>query len=140
LSFFGDGSSRDSAYTAAGGSAVAGNRINEIEDHVATLRADAGIRSEFRWSEYCGGAKEDTYTKPDQVTGRGQYVESKAGRFARLSQSQRRANDQPGLNYRVDHLLPQDIGSLFGFLGSQIGYRLPDYDRSDQNPQDQQGQ
>ncbi|MBW8842473.1 MAG: hypothetical protein JF608_11835 [Sphingomonadales bacterium] len=35
LSFFGDASSRDSAYMVAGGFAVAGNRINEIEDHIA---------------------------------------------------------------------------------------------------------
>jgi len=80
------------------------------------------------------------YTVPDQVTGRGQYVESKAGPFARLSRLQRRAMEQLGGNFRVDHFLPQDNGALFGFLGSQIGYQLPDYDRPDQNPQVQQGQ
>lgn len=45
----------------AGGFAVAGNRINEIEDYIATLRADAGIRSEFHWSEYRGGTKQLAY-------------------------------------------------------------------------------
>jgi hypothetical protein len=45
----------------AGGLAVAGNRINEIEDQIATIRADAGIRSEFHWSEYRGGAKRQAY-------------------------------------------------------------------------------
>lgn len=45
----------------AGGLAVAGNRINEIEDHIATLRADAGIRTEFHWSEYRGGTKQPAY-------------------------------------------------------------------------------
>ena len=45
----------------AGGFAVAGNRITEIEDHIATLRADAGIRAEFHWSEYRGGTKRQAY-------------------------------------------------------------------------------
>ena len=45
----------------AGGFAVAGNRISEIEDHIATLRDDAGIRSEFHWSGYRGGAKRQAY-------------------------------------------------------------------------------
>lgn len=47
LSFFGDASSRDSDFMVAGGLAVAGNRISEIEDQIAALREDAGIRSEF---------------------------------------------------------------------------------------------
>jgi len=45
----------------AGGFAVAGNRINEIEDRIATLRDDAGIKSEFHWSAYRGGAKQAAY-------------------------------------------------------------------------------
>jgi hypothetical protein len=61
LSFFGDASSRDATYMVAGGFAVAGNRINEIEDRIATLRADAGIRTEFHWSEYRGGTKQAAY-------------------------------------------------------------------------------
>ena len=80
------------------------------------------------------------HTEPDQVTGRGQYVESKAGRYASLRKRQRQAHGQAGLNYRVDHLLPQDVGSLLGFLGGQIGYRLPDYMQLGQSPSDQQGQ
>ncbi len=47
----------------AGGFAVAGNRISEIEDYIANLRDDAGIRSEFHWSAYRGGAKRDAYEK-----------------------------------------------------------------------------
>jgi len=78
------------------------------------------------------------YTKPDQVTGRGQYVESKAGIFARLLERQRQAFNQLGAKYRVDHLLPEDVGSLLGFLGSQIGYRLPDHTQF--GPQGQQDQ
>jgi len=38
-----------------------GNRIAEIEDQIAALREDAGIRSEFHWSEYRGGAKRPGY-------------------------------------------------------------------------------
>lgn len=45
----------------AGGFAVSGNRINEIEDRIATLRDDAGITSEFHWSSYRGGAKRKAY-------------------------------------------------------------------------------
>lgn len=78
------------------------------------------------------------HTKPDQITGRGRYIESKAGRFAGLTKQQLQAFIQLGKSYRVDHLLPQDVGSLFGSIGSQIGYRLPDYMQV--NPQDQQGQ
>ena len=63
LSFFGDTSSHGKAYMVAGGFAVAGNRILEVEDEIATLRDDAGIRSEFRWSEYRGGAKRNGYEK-----------------------------------------------------------------------------
>lgn len=45
----------------AGGLAVAGNRISEIEDEIALLREDAGIRSEFHWSEYRGGRRKAAY-------------------------------------------------------------------------------
>lgn len=45
----------------AGGFAVSGNRINEIEDRIATLRDDAGIKSEFHWCDYRGGAKRHAY-------------------------------------------------------------------------------
>jgi hypothetical protein len=45
----------------AGGFAVSGNRINEIEDRIALLRDDAGIRSEFHWSAYRGGKRKAAY-------------------------------------------------------------------------------
>lgn len=61
ISFFGDTSSRDAAFMVAGGFAVAGNRIAEIEDHIAFLREDAGINSEFHWSAYRGGRKQEAY-------------------------------------------------------------------------------
>ncbi|MCA0961176.1 DUF3800 domain-containing protein [Salipiger bermudensis] len=63
LTFYGDASSRDKDYMVAGGFAVAGNRIAEIEDRIATLRDDAGIRSEFHWSAYRGGEKRAAYEK-----------------------------------------------------------------------------
>lgn len=61
ISFFGDSSSRDKDYMVAGGFAIAGNRINEVEDHIATLRDDYGIRSEFHWSDYRGGRRKKAY-------------------------------------------------------------------------------
>lgn len=61
LSFYGDSSSRDKTYMVAGGFAVSGNRISEIEDRIATIRDDAGIKSEFHWSEYRGGQRRAGY-------------------------------------------------------------------------------
>ena len=45
----------------AGGFAVAGNRINEIEDRIAAIRDDHGMRSEFHWADYRGGRKRRAY-------------------------------------------------------------------------------
>ncbi|WP_087139085.1 DUF3800 domain-containing protein [Brevundimonas diminuta] len=61
LSFFGDASSKNSTFMVAGGFAVSGNRINEIEDHIAKLRDDAGIKSEFHWADYRGGSRRQAY-------------------------------------------------------------------------------
>jgi hypothetical protein len=61
LSFFGDASSKGSKFMVAGGLAVAGNRINEIEDAIAALRDDAGIKSEFHWADYRGGKRREGY-------------------------------------------------------------------------------
>lgn len=61
LSFFGDASSKNSTYMVAGGFAVSGNRITEIEDHIAMLRDDAGIKSEFHWADYRGGSRQAGY-------------------------------------------------------------------------------
>lgn len=63
LTFYGDASSRDKDYMVAGGFAVAGVRISEIEDRIAKLRDDAGIKSEFHWSTYRGGAKRQAYER-----------------------------------------------------------------------------
>ncbi len=61
LSFFGDASSKNSTFMVAGGFAVSGNRITEIEDHIAKLRDDAGIKSEFHWADYRGGNRRPAY-------------------------------------------------------------------------------
>jgi hypothetical protein len=61
LSFFGDSSSRDRAYMVAGGFAVSGSRIAEIEANIAARREAAGIKSEFHWAAYRGGEKRQAY-------------------------------------------------------------------------------
>ncbi|GJE57390.1 DUF3800 domain-containing protein [Methylobacterium thuringiense] len=61
LSFYGDASSKQCAFMVAGGFAVSGNRINEVEDSIAAIRDDAGIRSEFHWSQYRGGNRRSAY-------------------------------------------------------------------------------
>lgn len=45
----------------AGGFAVAGSRMTEINDRIAELRASGGIASEFHWSEYRGGERREAY-------------------------------------------------------------------------------
>ena len=59
-------------------------------------------------------------TFPDQRTSSGQLVESKFGLRARLSPNQLEAHYQPDLNYRVDHILPRDIGAALGMPSAQI--------------------
>lgn len=54
LTFFGDSSSRNCKFMVAGGFAVAGARMHEVEDRIATLRDDAGMTSEFHWADYRG--------------------------------------------------------------------------------------
>lgn len=61
LTFFGDASSKDRRYMVAGGFAVNGMRIYEVERHVAALRERAGIQSEFHWSGYRGGDRRQAY-------------------------------------------------------------------------------
>jgi len=75
------------------------------------------------------------HTFPDQLTQLRKIIEAKAGLAARLTKRQLQALAEFGSNYRVDHLLPQDVGSLFGFLGAQGGLHLPAYFQSDQDRQ-----
>lgn len=60
ITFFADASSRERDYMVAGGFAIAGERIAEIEAHIAKLRDSAGIR-EFHWSDYRGGHRQEAY-------------------------------------------------------------------------------
>lgn len=75
------------------------------------------------------------HTFPDQITQLRKIIEAKAGIYARLTKRQLQALAEYGSRYRVDHLLPQDVGSLFGFIGAQGGSRLPAYLQPDQNSQ-----
>ena len=59
------------------------------------------------------------YTLPDQRTARGKLIESKFGESAELTKRQLEAYGKLGSLYRVDHFLPQDVGSLAGFSISQ---------------------
>jgi len=59
------------------------------------------------------------YTIPDQRTAREKLIESKFGESAELSKRQLEAYEKLGSLYRVDHFLPQDVGSLAGFAISQ---------------------
>lgn len=61
ISFFGDSSSRDRRFMVAGGFAINGKRLLEIEGRVAALREAGGIRSEFHWSGYRGGERREAY-------------------------------------------------------------------------------
>lgn len=63
LTFFGDSSSRDKDFMVAGGFAVAGVRMAEIEDQIASIREDGGIKSEFHWSAYRGGPRKAAYER-----------------------------------------------------------------------------
>lgn len=72
-------------------------------------------------------------TIPDQRTLRNglphEIVESKFGRFARLSKRQKQAYEQPLPNYRVDHALPRDVGVVVGLPAAGYGSQSS---RSDQ--------
>ena len=63
ISFFGDASSRNKKFMVAGGIAVAGNRIKEIDEEIAALRTAAGIKSEFHWADYRGGNRRSGYER-----------------------------------------------------------------------------
>jgi hypothetical protein len=65
-------------------------------------------------------------TIPDQRSLRNgvdsEIIESKFGRYARLSKPQRAAYASLS-NYRVDHTLPKDVGVALGFPLAELGYR-----------------
>jgi hypothetical protein len=72
------------------------------------------------------------YTVPDQRALRAglpaEIVESKAGLHARLSKRQRQAHAEGLPGYRVDHVLPSDVGVAIGLPAASYGYTgLLDY-------------
>jgi len=60
ITFYADASSREKNYMVAGGFAVAGERIAEVEGVIAAMRKKHDVR-EFKWSEYRGGRKREAY-------------------------------------------------------------------------------
>jgi len=96
-------------------------RIGERASQVRTaVRGDRTVSTDKRRYYLDGGG----YTYPDQRTASGQLVESKGGRRADLSTSQRRAYAQPGLAYRVDHVIPADAGVMLALPFGLGGYHL----------------
>jgi hypothetical protein len=61
MSFFGDASSKEKDFMVAGGFAVAGSRIAEIEAQINDIADRADMRGEFHWSAYGGGKKRAAY-------------------------------------------------------------------------------
>ena len=112
---------------------IAGQRWAEgrsIKTKEALGETGSRIRTILRGDRTASTAKsrlplDKGYTIPDQRTVGKQYVESKFGRTARLSTAQKRAYAQPGLDYRVDHFLPKDVGASLGlplgYFGSPFG-------------------
>ena len=66
-----------------------------------------------------GKRVKNPHTYPDQRTARDKLIEAKFGEWAELSPRQMQAYNELGSRYRVDHFLPNDVGSVAGFLVSQ---------------------
>jgi hypothetical protein len=66
----------------------------------------------------------DRVTVPDHLTSKGRMTEQKFGPYARLSKNQRAAYGQFGKLYRVDHILPRDVGAAAGFPFGLLGPRV----------------
>lgn len=73
-----------------------------------------------------GGA----YTVLDPASTSTQIVESKFGRYAKLSKAQKKAYSQDPNNYRIDWWQPVDIGRITGFGAGTLGSHLGDRDES----------
>lgn len=106
--------------------AAMGEQLSKLRTRIA---GDRTASTEKRKLPLTGGG----HTVPDQLTSIGHYIESKAGLFARLTKRQLQAYLELGSKYRVDHLLPHDIGTLYGFIAAQGGFRLPRYFQQDQS-------
>ena len=106
-------------------------KLGELGSRARTLaRGDRTVSTEKR-RLYLSDGK---YTYPDQRTASNQFVESKFGVWADLSERQKQAYRELGLNYRVDHFLPRDVGAVTGLLGAQAGYHAPMFILQDQDP------
>jgi hypothetical protein len=61
ISFFGDASSKGCDYMVAGGFAIAGSRISQVENAINAIARNHSFNREFHWSEYRGGRKQAAY-------------------------------------------------------------------------------
>jgi hypothetical protein len=95
-----------------------GEEVSALRTRVRGDRTLTRVKSR----EYLPGGKHK-YT--DQRTLYNWLVESKAGRFARLSPNQNIAYLNLD-NYRVDHVLPRDVGAIWGAPLSITGYQAFD--------------
>jgi hypothetical protein len=101
------------------GNLVSKEGLGEAGSILRTLaRGDWTVSRAKRAAHLPGGG----YTLPDQRTLRGKLIESKFGRKAELSNRQIQAYHELGDKYRVDHFLPDDVGSLFAHPTVQTGY------------------
>lgn len=57
VTFFGDASSRDKAYMVLGGFVVGNAEVHAINAQIEAIRIEAGMSSEFHWSDFRGGAR-----------------------------------------------------------------------------------
>ena len=62
IEFYGDASShRDHEFSVVGGVAIRKNRLDDINTQIQSIKDNAGISGELKWSSYRGGAKRDAY-------------------------------------------------------------------------------
>lgn len=98
--------------------------IGEITSKARTLANGDFTVSTAKKPLYVDGKR---FTRPDQVTNRGVNVESKAGRAVRLSPRQRQAHANPDIPYRVDHVIPRDVGNLIGAPATYASPEIQSY-------------
>jgi hypothetical protein len=103
----------------AKGNLVSKEGLGEVGSVLRSIaRGDLTISRAKRAAHLPGGG----WTFPDQRTLRRKLIESKFGWTARLSDRQTQAYHELGDKYRVDHFLPDDVGSLFALPTVQTGH------------------
>jgi hypothetical protein len=105
-----------------------GEMGSRIRTRLNLDRTTSTLKQRFQLKRI-GDEFSEGYTYPDQRTASGKLVESKFGDSARLSHRQQQAYLQLGPQYRVDHFVPRDVGSIVGFLASQPAHDAARYDR-----------